>query len=113
MMGVVVMGRLGLGGRVIDGVGLTRRSASVCLFQFPYANLPMFGIWTYHLRVRCNCELGQGEKVELWGVREPFIDSFLSTIVTFYKIQGQEIGPKVSTLTESHYHPIPDSTESV
>ena len=110
---MVVMGPLGRGGRVIDEVGLTRRSASVCLFQFPYANLPMFGIWTYHLRVRCDCELGQGEEVELWGVRESFIDRFLSTMVTFYKIQGLEIGPKVSTLTESHYHPIPDSTESV
>jgi len=72
----------------------------------------MFGIWTYHLRVRCDCELGKGEEVELRGVREPFIDRFLSAVATFYKIQGLEIGPNVCTLTVSHYHPIPDSTES-
>ena len=76
---VVVIGQLGLGGRVIDEAGLTR-SASVCLFQFPCANL-----WMYHFCVHCDCELGKGEEVELRGVRKPFIDGFLSTIGTFYK----------------------------
>lgn len=45
----------------------------------------MFGIWTYHFRDYCDCELGKDEEVELRDVRESVIDGFLNTIGTFYK----------------------------
>ena len=58
----------------------------------------MFGIWTYHFCVHCDCEPGKGEEVELRGVREPFFDGFLSTIGTFFKtITLSGIGEQISS----------------
>ena len=78
-------------GRKSNRRSKTNEKERICMFYFSFFT-PIFGIWTYHLRVCCDCKLGKGEQVELRGVREPLIDCFLRTFVIFCQIQGLEIG---------------------